>query len=483
MPLPGRTPGQAVLYALVALALLMSSINLTIVAVALPAMTRSLDTTLAWVGWTLTGYQLMQIIVLPLAGRLSDSLGRKRVFLFCVATFSLGSLLCGLAPDVRWLIAFRLLQAIGGGGLMPSAVGIISDQFPERRSQLIGLFSSILPIGTVIGPNLGGWIVEHLSWREVFFVNVPIGLLVVLAAALLLRDRRPPAPFQRFDLPGLALFVAAMVAWMAALTWLGNDSNAWRAPLFWLLLLASAGLFWAFFRQERRAPNPIVDPGITLRRPFLPAHLYNFLFGAASFGVLSFVPLYAVTYYQLSPVLSGVVLTPRSLVVISVSALTSLLLPRLGYRLPMLSGMAFVFLGTLMLSFGWRQVEIGPLLLDGFWVLATQVAVAGVGIGLSTPAAHNASIDLAPHKAAAISGLRSMFRNIGGITTVSAIVLVLSLSEDRAAGLRLCYLVLACVMLSGIPLALMVPDLERREVRAGLRRAGHARGVQGDNSL
>ena len=112
--------------------------------------------------------------MLPLAGKLSETLGRKHVFLFCVGMFTLGSLLCGLAPNICLLIVFRALQAIGGGGLMPSAVGMVSDQFRERRAQAIGLFTSVFPIGGIIGPNLGGYILEHWSWREMFFVNVPL---------------------------------------------------------------------------------------------------------------------------------------------------------------------------------------------------------------------------------------------------------------------------------------------------------------------
>jgi EmrB/QacA subfamily drug resistance transporter len=467
MSVERRAVGSYLLFGLVGLGLLMSSINLTIVAVALPAMTRSLDTSLSWVGWTLTAYQLVMVVVLPLAGRLSDSLGRKRVFLFCVGTFTVGSLLCGLAPNIGWLIAFRVLQAVGGAGLMPSAVGIVSDRFEQRRSQFIGLLSSVLPIGTVIGPNLGGWIVQQWGWREVFFVNVPIGVLVLVGAAAILHDRRKPTPFQRFDYPGAALFATAMLAWMLALTWLGNDAGAWRMALFWLLLVGAGVLFWLFSWQERRTSEPIVEPGIAVRQPYLAAHLYNLFLGAASVGLVSLIPFYAVAHYGMSSVLSGVVLTPRSLVVIGVSTLSSMLLPRLGYRLPMLGGVALVCAGLIMLSLGWRNVRIGGLAIDDFWLVAVPVAVAGLGVGLCSPAAHNAGIELAPHKAAAISGIRAMFRNTGSIVTVSLIVLAMSLFEDRAVGLRVGFLVLALLSLTTVPLVLMLPDVRRERPAPG----------------
>src|SRR5258708_22898608 len=161
-------------FVLAALAVLMGSIDGTIMVVALPQLTESLHTSLSWVGWTLTSYQLVQIVMYPLAGQLSDMLGRRRVFLFCVVTFTASSLLCGLAPNVGFLIAFRALQAVGGGGLVPSVVGMIADEYRSHRAQAIGLISSIMPIGSIVGPNLGGFLLEHGGWRWMFFVNLPI---------------------------------------------------------------------------------------------------------------------------------------------------------------------------------------------------------------------------------------------------------------------------------------------------------------------
>src|ERR671936_2196854 len=157
-----------VFFAASGLALMMFSIDATIVAVALPGMTRDLQTSLAWVGWTLTAYALAQTVMMPLAGKLAESFGRMRVFFACVVVFTLGSLLCALAPSVYALILFRVVQAIGGGGLMPSAVGIVAQEFPETRARMVGLFMSIFPVGGIIGPNLGGFIVEHWSSRECF---------------------------------------------------------------------------------------------------------------------------------------------------------------------------------------------------------------------------------------------------------------------------------------------------------------------------
>src|SRR5258708_6290463 len=178
----------------------MFSIDSTVVSVALPRMQVDLSTSLVWLGWTLTAYQLTTTVVMPVAGKLSESFGRMRVFLVCVFLFTLGSLLCGIAPNIYVLIACRVLQALGGGGFLPSAAGIVAREFPVNRDRMIGLFSSIFPLGGIIGPNLGGFIVEHWSWREVFLINVPIGIVVFVIFPML-KPPPHPTPQPPIDLP------------------------------------------------------------------------------------------------------------------------------------------------------------------------------------------------------------------------------------------------------------------------------------------
>src|SRR5919205_3579325 len=192
----------------------MFSIDATVVSVALPAMMRELNTTLVWLGWTLTAYMLTQTSVMPLAGKLTESFGRMRVFLACITLFTLGSLLCGLAPNIELLIAFRVLQALGGGGILPAAAGLVAREFPENRSRMIGLFSSIFPIGGVVGAQPGGVIVEHWSWRDVFLINVPIGIVVLLVLWRWGEAREETQP-RSMDVVGAALFAAAISAFLA----------------------------------------------------------------------------------------------------------------------------------------------------------------------------------------------------------------------------------------------------------------------------
>lgn len=175
-PVHPATAGHPLLmFATVALALLMSSLDQTIVATALHTLQGDLDAPITWAGWTITAYSLGLVLMLPLAGRLSEQYGRRRVFLVSVGLFVVASLLCGLATNIYVLVALRFLQAIGGAGFTPSATGIIVDHFGSGRDKAVGLFGSIFPIGSMAGPVLGGLFVEYWSWRGIFFVNVQVG--------------------------------------------------------------------------------------------------------------------------------------------------------------------------------------------------------------------------------------------------------------------------------------------------------------------
>lgn len=459
-------------FVLAALGVLMASIDSTIVAVALPQLEIGLKAPLAWVGWTLTAYQLVQVIMLPVAGKLSDTLGRKRVFLFCLGMFTLGSLLCGLAPSIGWLIAARALQAIGGGGLMPSAVGIVSDEFADRRAQAIGLFTSVFPIGGIIGPNLGGYLLANWGWRSLFMINLPLGLLVIAGVFFLIKDRAVESrPQLHLDLRGLTIFASAMVALLYGMTTLGDAPGNWRQPLPWAIVIASVALLAVFLRHIRVTPNALMDYQMVTRNPFLAANIYNLLFGAAAFGFFSFVPYYAVVKFGLTTQQSGAVITPRALLMIATSTLASLFIIRLGYRLPMLVGMALVTTSLVLLGQGWTVIHLGGATIEGFWLLAGIVAFSGVGMGLAGPASSNAGLDLAPHKAAELTGLRTMFRMTGGIIGIAGVVMVLSFFPDQGEGLSRIFLVLAGVLLLTIPLTLMIPDSARDKHR---RQAGTA---------
>ena len=453
-------------FAAAALSLLMFSIDSTVVAVAIPAITRDLGTSLVWVGWTLTAYSLVQTVVMPVAGRLGESFGLLRLFFLSVVLFTVGSMLCGLAPNIYLLILARVVQALGGGGFLPLSAAIVSREFPESRQQMIGLFSSIFPLGGIIGPNLGGLILQFISWREIFLVNVPIGIFILVVLRRLWRPE--PRKPQRIDVAGALTFAGAIFSLLAALTAVGVNPRLVTSPVFWVPVGLAAVLLGIFWVHEHRVEDPLVDPALVGRPPFLTVNVYNLMFGACVFSFFSFVPYYAVVQFGMSPVESGAILTPRSLVMSVTATLVSLFLLRLGYRLPMALGIGLISLSLFLVGRGWSEVSLDGLRLGAFGLLALQMGLAGLGMGLAAPAANNAVLDLMPERAGAITGLRGMFRSTGGILGTAVVVLILDLVPDRAAGLRAIFTG-AAALLAGLvlPLVFLIPDSARERRRAG----------------
>ena len=357
-------------------------------------------------------------------------------------------------------------------------MGIVSEQFPEERDRMVGLFASIFPIGGIIGPNLGGLLVEHASWRMVFLVNVPIGVLI-LAALLGRATESTGTGERRIDLGGAAMLAAGIAALLAALTLLGNDPAFGSTPAFWSLLGGSVVLLLAFVWQETRTPEPVVDLHLVARHPFLAINTYNFLFGACVFGFSAFIPYYAQVQFGMSPSQSGAVLAPRSLAMVATSTVASLYLIRWGYRLPMLLGLGCWVVTLFILSQGWSSWTISTLQVGAFWLVALEVALSGIGSGLAAPSSNNASLDLLPQRAALITGIRGMFRSVGGVVGTALIVLVLQFSPDRATGLRLVFGAMAVILVAVMPLTFAIPDSARRRRRELAQRAERIRGSLG----
>lgn len=466
-------PRRYIVFAVISLALLMSSIDSTIVAVALESIRRDLHTNVIWEGWTITGYQLGQLLVMPIAGKLSDEWGRKRVFLAAVLIFTSASLLCGVAPNVYFLVAFRIMQAVGGGAFIPSCTGVVSDLFPESRAKAVGLFTSIFPIGGILGPNIGGVLVDQFSWRFVFWVNVPIGIFVIVFTALLYHDRAPAAR-RHIDFTGATIYGAAVVLLLFALTWLGENRRSVHNPLLWLALGAVPVLLVAFFRWESRAADPVIAPVLLKHRPFLAANLYNFFFGMGVFGVTAFIPTYFEKRYGLTATGAGALLTPRAVAMIIMSTVAALYIIRLGYRLPMIVGVSIQALTLLLLSRGFHHVSLLGLTIGNLTWLGACMALTGFGLGVSQPAANNAAIDLLPGKIAAVTGIRSTFRITGGLIGTALIPLVLTqFGSDEASGLEHIFLAFAALNLLCISLTFFIPDRARARRQRDQPPAGH----------
>jgi EmrB/QacA subfamily drug resistance transporter len=455
-----KPPKKAYLiFAIVGLALLMASIDSTIVAVGLPTLLVDLETNLALVGWTLTGYQFAQSVIMPITGKLSDEWGRKPLFLGAVGLFTLSSVAAGLAPNIYLLIIFRILQGIGGGTFLPSATGIISDAFGSRRAQAIGLFGSIFPIGGIIGPNIGGFILDNFSWRWIFFVNIPIGVLLLVFGAMVLpqKSQTMNSANRKLDTMGIGLFVGAIFSILYGITNWANSPSGFSITTGVLFALSGI-LFFLFVRHEDRTAYPMLDMRLLRWRPFVAVNIYNFLFGAVIFGVTSFIPYYATIAFGMTPGQDGLLLTPRSIASILVSFITSIYIIRFRYRMPMIAGLIIISSSLFLLSRGYHDITILGVGLHNMVLLASLVALVGIGMGIANPASNNAALDLIPDKVAAAAGMRGMARSVGGVLGTAAVSLILSYFPDKARGMQYIYVGLAVIMIAIIPIVFMIPD-------------------------
>jgi EmrB/QacA subfamily drug resistance transporter len=446
------TPSPRFVFGIVAIALFMSSVDLTIVATALPAIHRSLRASINWAGWTITIYGLSTVVALPIAGKFSNQFGRRKIFLWGVGLFTAASLFCGFSTDIYVLIVFRAVQAIGGGAIQPSAAGLVADHFGPGRDRAIGMFGAVSSGGQVVGPIVGGVLVGYLSWRWIFFVNVPIGVALLLVTIRCIPESRLGTS-TKTDVRGLFLLALFVLTAIFGITSLGGGHTAVDAPIFLVPELCAAGILIQFVRHTKRASTPFVPLRLLTGKGFAAMNGVNLLQGVVTFGIASLVPLYAEQRYRLPALSAGTLLTARAVGMIAIGTIAALALRRTGYRLPMMAGFAIVASGTLLLSVAPRW-GIDPLL----W-LSLCVGIAGLGLGAVNPAGSNACLQLAPDEVAAITGLRAMFINLGIIFSVSITTAILNRSTDPGlAQAHVFWVAGAIIFLVVLPLITRVPE-------------------------
>lgn len=440
-------------FAVVALALLMMSLDSTIVASALHSIQHGLGASINWAGWTITAYSLGFVLMLPVSGRLSDRFGRRRVFAGSVVVFTAASLLCGLAQNIYLLVALRALQAAGGAGFTPSATGIVVDHFGDQRDRAVSLFGSILPLGAMIGPAVGGLFVSYWTWRGIFFVNVPIGLLV-LALCFRYVPRDPPRAGRErgFDVAGVALLGTGLLGAMFAVTHLGERGVTAGSALVLGPAAVAVVAVALFVRHVGRVEHPFIAPRLIYGPRFGPVNLITVAFGGITLGAIALVPLYAIDRYGLSPLAGGLLLTTEGLAATVVTVLAVLVLRRTGYRAPL-------YAGGVMLAGGLALLAVEPpggMSVHLWLTLATFLI--GAGAGVTNPASRNAGLQLAPEHSATIAALRSMCMQIGAITSVSVATAVIARGTDPGLDQARLYVLFAIVMLAALPLVARVPE-------------------------
>jgi EmrB/QacA subfamily drug resistance transporter len=405
----------------VMLSLFMASMESTVVATAMPTIVSQLGG-LSGYSWVFSVYMLASTTTVPVYGKLSDVYGRKPVYATAMLLFLIGSLLCGFSQSMGQLIAARVVQGLGAGGLLPLAFIIIGDLFTfEQRARMQGVFSGVWGVSSVVGPLLGGFLVDRVSWHWVFFINVLPGLLalVLVWRAWVDRPRALGAARPAVDYAGAALLTVSVVLLLLGLFEFGT-------AIGWALLLAALLLFAVLAWVERRAADPVLPLPLFRDRLFAIACLHGVLAGWAMFGSAAYVPLFVQAVLGASATTAGAALTPLLIAWVIASIIGSRLLLTVGYRTLALIGMALLTIGAFLMT----QVgaNTGALLLLG------SLALMGVGMGLSIPAFLIAVQSTVRREALGSATSTVQFsRSIGGTLGVSVMGAVLS--AQLASGL------------------------------------------------
>jgi EmrB/QacA subfamily drug resistance transporter len=387
------------------MSLLLVGLDATIVNVALPAIQRSFHSTLPGLQWTVDAYTLVLASLLMLAGSTADRLGRRRVFGAGLALFSLGSLLCALAPDLELLVAFRVLQAIGGAMLSPVAMSIVRNVFedPRERAHAIGVFAAMFGISMALGPVLGGLLVSAISWRAIFVVTVPFGLAAIALTALFVPESRAPRP-RRIDPVGQVLVIAALATLTYAI--IEGERVGFGAVGIVILLAFALACFAALVRYELRRREPLLEMRFFGSAPFAGASAIALCLSAALGGFLFMNTLYLQDVRGLSPMQAGLCMLPTATMMTVFAPLSGRLVGRFGARPSMVAGGLAVLAGGLMLT-GLAPATSLPFLLGAY-------AVFGFGFALvSPPIANTAVSGMPPAQAGVAAAVATTSRQVG----------------------------------------------------------------------
>lgn len=442
-----------IVFPIVAMALLMITIDSTIVATALHALQTDLQTSVSWAGWSLTIYSFGFVLMLPLSAKLSIQYGHRLIFISSIATFTIASLLCGLSTNIYMLIAMRALQAIGGAGITPSATGIIVNHFHTSRDKFLGLFGSMFATGAMIGPIFGGVFVTYTSWHWIFFINIPIGLAIVILALRYIPRSKPKASLkEKIDFLGMFYLAGGIITAMYAATYLGNKESYVYSPFFIGIISLSILSFTLFFRHLNRAKLPFIKPLFIYGKGFGPVNLINLIHTGMVIGAASLIPFYAVSRYGISELHAGTLLFVEGIASVTLSIIMSIYLRRTGYRMPL-------YIGAFILVLGVALVSVDPLL--GFspyiW-LSMCTFLIGTGFGVMSPAARNAGIQLAPAQSANIAAIRSLGLQLGQIISIAIATSIIAATTFPGKSQAFVYLGLAILLLITIPVISRVPE-------------------------
>lgn len=435
----------------------LAALEATIVATAMPTVVDQFGG-LSHYSWVFSGYLLTSTVTTPVWGRISDLYGRRRLYMIAIAIFLVGSMLCGVATSMGQLIVFRALQGIGAGGLLPLGMTILGEIFSlEERARAQAWLAGVWGVASIAGPLVGALLTEELSWRWIFFLNVPFGIVAAaLVGGFLVESRREGEA--SVDYRGAVVLMAAVSALMLALNQTGVRDASISGAVLQLLYAAAILLTILFVAMQRRTAEPILPISMLANRMVATTTFSGTLLGIAIFGVLSYVPLFVQAALGKSARQAGSVLTPLLLGWVVMSIVTGRLLPRVGFRPFILGGLSCVTLGFLgLVSAG----HATPL-----WRLYVDLGVMGVGMGMTMLSLLLAVQGSVPRAQLGVATSLGQFtRSIGGavgVAVMGAIVAASLPAGDASAaalevGLHRAFVLGAVVSVIALVSALLVP--------------------------
>jgi EmrB/QacA subfamily drug resistance transporter len=399
----------------------MLMVNTFVVNVALPAMARDLNIGLGTAQWIVSGFVLTLGVVPVTAGRLADIVGRREMYIAGLVLFLISSIACALATDAYVLIAFRIVQGVGAAIMQPVSLSIVTNAFPaEERGMAVGIWGGVSGLGLILGPVLGGLLVHGDSWRLVFLVNIPVGLVALAMAFRYVPRSRDEGASSAIDWPGVGLLSSGLLLAMLAIT--RGNADGWTSAVVLGGFAGAVALLGAFALAESRARTPLVDLSLFGRRTFVMACVSAFLFSACVFGSQPYTSLFMQNFWGLSPLEAGLGFLPSTALVALVMPAGGIVGQKLGHHLRLL-----VMAGSISVAFSFLylvSLDAGSRYLDGFLM---PFLLRGIGIGLVMTTTSLAVVSaVPPAKLGLASGTLTMARNVGtavGVALLGAIYL------------------------------------------------------------